>query len=127
MLRLDGLAMGVGAGLSGIPGISPVGAGVSLGTACGIERGYALSFVYLLMIRVLGVNILMDLVGLVISGGGISVMGIVMAALGAVCAWCGSMLAMKLMRTIASFANFAGFSYYSWGLALFCFILFLTV
>ena len=127
MLRLDGLAMGVGAGLSGIPGISPVGAGVSLGTARGIERGYALSFVYLLMIRVLGVNILMDLVGLVISGGGISVMGIVMAALGAVCAWCGSMLAMKLMRTIASFANFAGFAYYSWGLALFCFILFLTV
>lgn len=127
MLRVDGFAMGLGAGLSAVPGISAVGASLSLGTARGVDRNYALRFVYLLMIRVLAVELVLDLVLLVTASQSIAMMDVVFALVGGVCAAGGSFLGMKLMRSIASFSNFSGFAYYSWGAALFCFILFLTV
>lgn len=127
MLRLDGFAMGLGAGLSAVPGISAVGASISLGMARGVDRGYALRFAYLLMIRVLALQLIFDLLAIVAAGQGIVMLDVLLALVGALCAWGGSVLGIKLMRFIATFTNFSGFAYYSWGMALFCFILFLTV
>ena len=128
MPRLDGLLMGLGAGLSVIPGVSQVGATVSVGTARGVDRQYALQFAYFLMIPGLIVDLIFDCVAL--AGGGMAVFsgkGLLIALFGAVFAWVGSWIAQRIMGFLSRQSGFSGFAYYSWGAALLCFILFLTV
>ena len=43
LTRLEGFLMGLGATASTLPGISAVGAAVSIGSVCGVERGFCLS------------------------------------------------------------------------------------
>lgn len=127
MPRLDGFLMGLGAGLSVLPGVSAIGACASIGMARGVDRKFALRFSYLMLIRVLIVDIVFDSIAIAVSGVAFTTMGLLFAALGAVLAGLGAALAIKLMNFMASANGFSGFAYYSWGIGLFCFILFLTV
>lgn len=127
MPRLDGFLMGLGAGMSVLPGVSAVGACASIGIARGVDRKFALHFSYLMLIRVLMVDIIFDIVGIITAGAVFSSMGLIFAILGAILAGMASMLAMKLMNFLAAGDGFSGFAYYSWGIGLLCFVLFLTV
>ncbi len=127
MPRLDGFLMGFGAGLSVLPGVSPIGACLSIGISRGVDRKFALNFSYLMLIRVLLVDIIFDVVMLAASGVGFSALGLLFAALGAILAGLACILAMKILNFTVSSESFSGFAYYSWGFALLCFILFLTV
>ncbi len=127
MPRLDGFLMGLGAGLSVLPGISAIGACASIGIARGVDRRFALHFSYLMLIRVLLVDMIFDVIAIAMGGVIFSVWGLVFAALGAILAGLGAALAIKVMNFMASGNGFSGFAYYSWGVGLFCFILFLTV
>ena len=41
--RVEGLIMGLGSGVSVLPGMSGIGTSVSVGSICGVERSYALN------------------------------------------------------------------------------------
>lgn len=125
--RLDGIAMGLGTALAAIPGFSRLGCTVSFGAAGGMDRNYALETALLLSIPVLLGLTLLDLYAviaakMVLSGG-----ALLWAAVSAVLSFLGGYLALTLLRHASAKANLSGYSYYSWGMALFVFVLYLTV
>ena len=128
MPRMDGVLMGLCAGLSVIPGISQVGAAVSAGIARGVERFYALRFAYILMIPGLIIRLVFDLIAIIAGGAAaFSCGGLIVCVAGAVAAHIGCRIAMRFMRFLAFSQGYSSFAYYCWGAGLLCFILFLTV
>ena len=128
MPKLAGIAMGVGCGLGGVPGISPVGATVSFGISSGVDRHYALRFSYILLVPSLLTELVFDLKDLIQGGmAAFSGRGLTFALLGACFAALGANLGVRLMRSMADRHGYDGFAYYCWGAALMSFILFLIV
>lgn len=125
--RLDGILIGLAGVLAAIPGFSRVGAMVSAAAARGVDRGYALDIALLLSIPVLLGLLVFDAYAVITAKLAIGVVAfLVYLLLGAVAfaaAWAG----ITFMRYLSVKAGFTGFSYYSWGLALFSFILYLMV
>lgn len=128
MPRLNGLIMGLGGGLGGIPGFSAMGCCLSLAQWQGVDRKYALKFACLLLLPGLGCQIVMDLIAIVMAGSlGLQLSGIPVALAGAVAAFFGCRSGLKLMHNLAASGGFSGFSYYCWGTAMLSFVLFLTI
>lgn len=122
--RLEGVVMGIGGGLSVIPGLSGLGASVSVGSICGIERSYALNMSLLMNMAYLVGMIVYDIIGLIRYGFGLlTFQWFVVYILTAALAFVGAMLAIRIMRALASDRGYHFFSYYCWGIALFTFIL----
>lgn len=128
MPRLDGILMGLGSGLSVIPGFSQLGATVSIGICRGVDRKFALKFAYLLMIPGLLIHILFDLIAIITGGAALFTgLGLAAALIGGVFCFIGCTIAFRIMDFLSFATNFSGFSYYCFGVGLFSFILFLTV
>ena len=122
--RLEGVVMGIGGGLSVIPGLSGLGASVSVGSICGIERSYALNMSLLMNIAYLVGMIVYDIIGLIQYGLELfTFQWFIVYILAAALAFVGAMLAIRIMRALASDRGYHFFSYYCWGIALFTFIL----
>ena len=122
--RVEGFAMGLSGTLSVIPGFSGVGAAVSVGSVCGVERSYALDMTLMMDISVCIGFVIYDLLGLVSSGiGMLSFSMFVSYILAAVAAFGTATLGIKVMRGLASETGYSCFAYYCWGLALFTFIM----
>ena len=116
--------MGIGGGLSVIPGLSGLGASVSVGSICGIERSYALNMSLLMNMAYLVGMIVYDIIGLIRYGFGLlTFQWFIVYILTAALAFVGAMLAIRIMRALASDRGYHFFSYYCWGIALFTFIL----
>lgn len=128
MPRMNGMLMGLGGGFGVLPGISPLGATLSLGQWRGVDQKYALRFAYILLIPGLGMQLLFDVVSIFMGGAAaFSGIGLLYAAVGAVAAGIASIWGIKLMNSLAMRTGFTGFAYYSWGAALLCFVLFLMI
>lgn len=128
MPRLDGMLMGLGAGLSVIPGISQVGATVSIGISRGVDRRYALKFAYLLLIPGMLIQIVFDVIALAVGGAiAFTGLGLAVAFAGGIGCFLGCLIGYKLMNFLAFSTNFSAFSYYCFGVGLFSFVLFLTI
>lgn len=128
MSRKDSLILGLCAGLSAIPGISRMGALLSAGLMRGCEKHYILDVALLASIPALVVLILVDAVALITAGlAGITAMAVLYCALAAAAAFGGTWLAILVMRFLSVNAGYSVFAYYSWGLGLFSFILYLMV
>lgn len=126
MSRLEGVLMGLGASLSIIPGISSIGSMNAVGSLCGGERTYVFNMSLLLQMAVTVLLIVFDVVMLINLGAGTISFGILLSyLLAAAAAFAGVFLGVKVMRTLAVNIGFNGFAYYSLGLALFTFILYL--
>ena len=122
--RVEGLLMGLGGAVSILPGISAIGAAVSVGSVCGVDRSYGLGMAMLMNLAISVGLIVMDVIGLVSNGIGYLTFGIIVSyLLSAVAAFLGTTLGIKLMRKLAVSSGYAGFAYYCWGVALFTFIL----
>lgn len=122
--RLEGVVMGIGGGLSVVPGLSGLGAAVSVGSICGIERSYALNMSLLMNMAYLVGMIVYDIIGLIQYGLGLfTFQWFIVYILAAALAFVGAMLAIRIMRALASDRGYHFFSYYCWGIALFTFIL----
>ncbi len=123
-----GILLGLGAGMSVLPGISAVAAATSLGSALGMKRQFALDFAFLLTVPVLVIGILLNAAVLAVGGiGTISVLILIRYILAALMAFAGSWCAILLMRFLSVNIGYSWFAYYSWGAALFSFILFMTI
>ena len=126
--RLEGFAMGCGCALSILPGISTVGAVVSVGSVCGVERVYSLNMAFIIKMFLMAGLLVYDVLG-ILSGGmepltfGLFLRYLVTAAL----SFGASMGGIRVMRRLATDHGLGLFGVYCWGLALFIFILNLVV
>ena len=124
LTRLEGLLMGLGGAASVLPGISGVGASLSIGSVCGVERTYALNMTLLMEIVVLVGLIVYDIIGIISVGlGTLSFLILIKYLLSAAAAFAGAYLGIRILRALADEAGFSVFAYYCWGAALFAFIL----
>lgn len=122
--RVEGLVMGLGGSLSVLPGLSGVGACISAGSVCGVERSYALNMTLILNMIYLGGMAVYDVLGLIRTGlEGLTFQWIMIYIFAAAAAFVSALLAIRLMRALASSRGYSVFSYYCWGIALFTFIL----
>lgn len=122
--RVEGLVMGLGGSLSVLPGLSGLGASVSVGSICGVERGYALNMTLMMNMAYLAGMIVYDVLGLFQTGlGMLTFQWVVIYILAAAAAFVSATLAIRVMRALASSIGYSFFSYYCWGIALFAFIL----
>lgn len=122
--RVEGLVMGLGGSLSVLPGLSGVGACISAGSVCGVERSYALNMTLILNMIYLGGMAAYDVLGLIRTGlEGLTFQWIMIYIFAAAAAFVSALLAIRLMRALASSRGYSVFSYYCWGIALFTFIL----
>lgn len=122
--RIEGLVMGLGGSLSVLPGMSGIGASVSVGSICGVDRSYALNMALMVNMAYLAGMIVYDVMGLFQTGLGLlTLQWVLIYILAAAAAFVSAMLAIRVMRALASGAGLSFFSYYCWGIALFAFIL----
>lgn len=122
--RIEGLMMGVGGCLSVIPGFSGLGASISAGSICGVERSYALNMSLMMNMAYLAGMSVYDIGWIIQRGFGTVTFGwIIVYILAAALSFAGAWLAIRIMRVLASDRGYSVFSYYCWGIALFTFIL----
>lgn len=122
--RLEGILMGLGGAFCIVPGFSGVGAALSVGSVCGVERSYALNMTLLMEMAVSAAIMVFHVVSAVTGGIDMFTFGLLLQyILSAGAAFLGAYLAIKLMRMLAANSGFSGFAYYCWGVALFSFIL----
>jgi len=122
--RVEGLLMGLGGALFAIPGLSGMAAALSVASVTGVERKYGLNMILLMNIGILAGKVVYDLLGLFSYGvGHLSVAVILSYLLAAVVSFIAAYLAVKLLRTLAEGKGYGFFAYYSWGMALFTFVL----
>ncbi len=128
MSRVDGLLMGLGGGLSVLPGISPVGTASSIGLVCGGDRQYVLNTSLVMNLFVLLGFIVFDFVTMFSGGVGALSFGVFFGyILAAAAAFGGVYLGVKIMRALAVNIGFGVFAYYSWGVGLLCMILYIMI
>lgn len=125
---LEGMLLGIGSGLSVLPGISCLGATFSIATMRGCERNYALNTSIILCMPMTMGLIAFDLVDIFSFGvGGIGFGALLTYLTAAGFAFLGVWLGIKLLRGLLSGTDFSTFGLYSWGTALLAFILYITV
>ncbi len=128
MSFFDSIAVGICGALAAFPGISRVSAMLTLFTARGVSRQKAASWTILLSIPAFALYGIVDVIRLFSRTGDFAlsgnVIGYILAALGAYAAGYASVL---IMKSISVKRDYSGFSYYSWGIALFSFVLYLTI
>ena len=123
---LDGLLIGLSGALSVLPVVSRIGATASAAAVRGADRQYALSLSLLLSIPVMILLLIFDVYFAAVTGlTGVTFLVIVQCLISSLTAYFGAYSAIMLMRFLSVKAGFSGFAYYSWGAALFSFILFL--
>lgn len=128
MSALDSLLIGVCGGLSMVPGLSRMGITTTAALARGADRQEALSWSLVLSIPVLACIIGIDIYSLIsVGAAAVTFAAALQCLVAALASYCGAFAAITFMRFIAVKAGFSGFAYYSWGAALFAFILYMTI
>ena len=126
MTGLDAIMIGIGSALSALPGVSRFGTGVSIATARGADRQSSINWALLLSVPALVMFLGFDIINLFSCGiGTITFVQIAGYLFTAVSAFSGGYLSIAFIRYLADRTGFAGFAYYSWGAALFTFIIYL--
>ena len=127
MSALDGWVIGLSGALGILPGISRSGMFTSAALGRGADRQNALNWAMLIMIPTFTSFLIVDCMGILSAGLiGLSVPVLLKGTLAGLASFCGSYCGISVMRFLSINAGFSGFSYYSWGLSLFTFILYLT-
>ncbi len=122
--RVEGLLMGLGGALGILPGISPMGCMLSVGSVCGVERGYCLNLAMLMNMAINLGLVVLDVMGLIQYGvDSFSFLILVQYIVTAAAAFGSTMLGVKIMRMLSKNNGYSIFTFYSWSVALFTFIL----
>ncbi len=128
MSVLDSWLLGISGAASVLTGISRTGAMLSTLSASGTARLKGLNWVFLLTIPALATLIGLDVI--YIFSGTLSVpfwSNLWSYLLSGVGAYFGGLAGISAVKLIAQRSGYSGFAFYSWGTALFAFILYLTV
>jgi undecaprenyl-diphosphatase len=127
MSALDSWLVGICGAFSIFPGISRIGIGMSLFVLRGADRNKALNWTLLLsvpaLVAVLGIDMLS-----IFSGSGVPFFpNLVGYLLSGIFAYLGGCIGLYIIRLVTERSGYLAFAYYSWGAALFSFIIFLMV
>ena len=126
MTALDGIVMGILGSLSAFPGISRTGIISAYVTIRGADSKHAVNWVFILGIPALLFLLCFDLVSMFAFGVGfLSFSVFISYIIAGISAFCGGYFAIAILQTILSHYGFAHFGYYSIGLALISFVLYL--
>lgn len=126
--RLDGVLLGVFAGLGVLPGVSRIAGGSTISALSGADRRNAYHWCLLLGIPALCFLIGFDIQSIIVSGTGINSFGnFLQCVFSAAAAYFGAYASILMTRFLTVNSGFSGFAFYSWGAALFSFVLFLTI
>lgn len=127
MSALDGTLIGFGASLAMLPGVSRVGSVSSFAAARGADMQQAFKWGLLLSLPAIAAWICLDVYTVVTSGlMGVDFIFLIKCLLCGAASCFSASLGITFMKFIAVRAGFSGFAFYSWGAALFAFILYLT-
>ena len=127
MNRLEGLILGLGGGLSVLPGLSCTGNALSVASVLGMEPKHGLNIAIVMNIpMVLGYAVwdMIDIVNLGLNG--FSFLGFAGALLAGCAAFAGVFLGVKVLRKLHNTLGVSVFAFYCWGAALLMFIFYLT-
>jgi len=126
MSAMDGFLLGLCSSLSAFPGLSRIGLSVSISSIRGAERQHCISWAYLLSIPMLAILAAFDLLSLFAGLGTFSFsatfFGYILIGLST---FISSYISVITFKNFISGTDYSVFSYYSWGAALFSFILYL--
>lgn len=125
--RKDGLILGFAASLGVVPGFSRVGSMMSIGLIRGCDKTYIYDITMLASLPALAALMIMDGLAIVLSNVSISGLWFLYGILSAVTAAGGAYLATAVMRFLIAKSNFHDLAYYSWGLGLFGFLVYLVI
>lgn len=122
--RMEGLLMGLGGAMFAIPGLSGMGAALSVASVSGVDRKYGLNMILLMEMGILAGKASYDLLGILSGSAGIMSVTILLSyLLAAAASFVSAYLAVRILRGLAESKGYGAFAYYSWGLALFTFVL----
>lgn len=122
--RIEGLLMGLGGTMSVLPGISALGTAVSVGSVCGVEKGFCLDMAMMMNLFLVAGMAVYDVMGIAAYGIGVlSVTILLRYLLTAAAAFGGTLLGVRILRRMVQEQGYGLFGVYCWGLALFTFIL----
>ncbi|MBO5868055.1 MAG: undecaprenyl-diphosphate phosphatase [Oscillospiraceae bacterium] len=123
---LDSVLAGFAGGIFVFPGISRISAILTVLTARGVDKDKAADWTILLSLPALVLIILNDLLNILAASGsfGFPFLNCILAG---IFAYVSGNFAIRVFKRIAAARDFSGFAYYSWGIALFAFILYLTI
>lgn len=128
MSVLDSAFIGILGALSVIPGFSRVGLTTSGAIFRGADKQNAFNWSLLISVPALCAMVVVNLISAFGMGGDINLWSNFLTyMLSAIGAYIGGYLSILLMRLIISSFDLNGFAFYSWGAALFTFIIYLTV
>ena len=126
MTGIDGFLLGLAGALSVFPGISRLGSIVSMSILRKTDKITGFNWALMLSIPALIVWILLDFVGIFTIGvGSVSFAVVVGYLLSAAFAFFGTYLAVTLMKILIERTQLSSFAYYSFGIALLSFLLYL--
>ena len=124
MTRPAGLSIGLGGALSILPGISAIGAMVSISSVLGVDKEYSMSNALISGILIMACIAVNDVLRIISNGVAGLTVGIVLICFAtAVAAYAGTLLGIRLLRVVQRSLGFSFFAFYCWGMALFTFFL----
>lgn len=127
MSRIDSLYLGLGGALGTLPGISGIGAAVSVASVRGMDLKKALDLALLMNIPVNIGFALFDLIDLLKGGAGSLSFGfLIFCVFAGLAAFLGLALGIRMLKKITENAGYGVFAFYCWGAAMLTFILYLA-
>lgn len=125
---LDSVFAGIASALFIFPGISRMCAVLTIFTARGIGKEKSASWAILLSIPALLLAVFSDILSIITNVGDGVISGNPLGYfLSAAAAYAAGYFGISVLKRITAVRNCSGLAYYSWGIALFSFILYLTV
>lgn len=128
MSILDSYLIGLFSAFSAIPGLSGIGCSLSFSISRGADKRKALNWAALLCIPALLIDAVIDLFSIFSAAGAgyihVNIFGYLLSAAGA---YLGGYCSILIVKLLTARNGISGFAYYSWGAALFSFMLYLTV
>jgi len=127
MSMFDSMFIGLFGALSFLPGISRVGASLSCAVWRGADKQKAVNWVLVLSIPAMLMLLLFDLITMISGGIGVLSFSILFGyLLASAVAFAGASFGIYILRYFVMHATLSSFAYYSWGVALLSFILYLS-
>lgn len=125
MSALDALLTGLIASLSAFAGVSRIACSTSVALARGADSHHALNWALRLSVPALATWIVIDIFALFTAFQPVGFLTFLGYFLAMGSAFAGGYLGISVVRNLARRTGFSGLAYYSWGMALFAFILYL--
>lgn len=122
--RVEGLLMGLGGGISVLPGFSAVGTAASISSVCGVDQKYGLDMALLMNMFLNFGYLFCDFLNVLAGGAGpLSFLLVVRYIVTGIIAFAGTLLGIRLLRRMVSNQGYTLFALYCFGLSMFIFIL----